>query len=79
MKSNSANISVYRISAELLAGCFVGVLIGLYLDKWLSTSPLCLVICTILGFGAGLRNIFRMGKENDKSARAVRGEDANTN
>ncbi|GJL93978.1 MAG: hypothetical protein DHS20C05_03830 [Hyphococcus sp.] len=48
-----------RVSSELLAGLFVGSLLGLGLDKWLGTAPLFLLIGMGLGFAAGLRNLSR--------------------
>lgn len=52
--------SAARVSVELLAGVVVGLLMGYYLDKWLDTSPVMLLICFSLGvLGSGL-NIYRM-------------------
>ncbi len=48
-----------RVSSELLAGIFVGVLLGLGLDLWLKTEPLFLLVGLGLGFAAGLRNLSR--------------------
>ncbi len=50
----------YRISSELVAGVIVGVLLGLFLDKILNTKPLMLIVLIILGFLAGLYNIYRL-------------------
>ncbi len=60
----------FRISFELVLGVFIGAAIGWYLDKWLGTLPLFLIIFFILGFAAGLRNVFRAaarlgGKDSD--------------
>ena len=48
-----------RASSDLLAGLFVGILIGYLLDKWLGTSPWLLLAGIGIGFAAGLRNIAR--------------------
>ncbi len=48
-----------RVSTELLAGLFVGCLIGLGLDRWLGTAPWFLLAGMGLGFAAGLRNLTR--------------------
>ena len=54
-----------RISSDLLAGLFVGALIGVGLDRWLGTSPWLLLVGVLLGFGAGLRNLSRtMSRSN---------------
>lgn len=57
--SGSAVGVAMRISTELVLGVFIGAGIGWYLDKWLGTIPLFLIIFFILGFAAGLRNVFR--------------------
>lgn len=44
---------------ELLAGVIAGLLVGHFLDKWLNTQPLFLVICFVLGFAGAVRNIIR--------------------
>lgn len=48
-----------RASSDLLAGLFVGILIGFLLDKWLGTSPWLLLAGIGIGFAAGLRNLSR--------------------
>lgn len=52
-----------RVSSELLAGLFVGALLGLGLDRWLGTEPWFLLAGIGLGFAAGLRNLSRSLKE----------------
>ncbi len=51
-----------RASSDLLAGLFVGILIGFLLDKWLGTSPWLLLAGIGIGFAAGLRNLARSMK-----------------
>lgn len=48
-----------RVSSDLLAGLFVGCLLGLGLDHWLNTKPVFLLVGMALGFAAGLRNMMR--------------------
>ncbi len=48
-----------RVSSDLLAGIFVGTLLGFLLDRWLETTPWFLLAGIGLGFAAGLRNIAR--------------------
>lgn len=50
----------YRISSELIAAVIVGVLLGLFFDKLLDTKPIFLISLIILGFLAGLLNIYRL-------------------
>ena len=49
----------YRMAIEMVAGVLVGLMIGLPLDRWLDTSPLFLIVFLLLGFAAGLLNVFR--------------------
>ncbi|MEM8771885.1 MAG: AtpZ/AtpI family protein [Pseudomonadota bacterium] len=51
-----------RLSTELIAGLFVGILLGYGLDRWLGTSPWLLLAGIGIGFAAGLRNISRSMK-----------------
>ncbi len=62
-KGPSAMGRAMRLSTELLAGLFVGCLIGLGLDKWLNTSPLFLLLGIGVGFAAGVLNVARVMKE----------------
>lgn len=50
----------YRIATELVAAVAVGAAIGYGIDRWLETKPWCLIAFTLLGFAAGMLNIFRM-------------------
>lgn len=49
-----------RVGVELVAALVVGVGIGWYLDRWLQTSPLFLVVFVLLGGAAGVANVWRM-------------------
>ena len=49
----------------VLAIC-LGALIGYYLDKWLDTSPLLLLIFIGFGIAAAFRNLFIMYKKAEK-------------
>ena len=50
----------YRISTELLGALIVSVIIGLLIDKMLDSKPIGLITLIILGFFAGLLNIYRL-------------------
>ena len=58
----------YRISSELVAALIVSVILGLTIDKFLDTKPIALITLIILGFFAGLLNIYRLMRpiENSK-------------
>ncbi|MBL8697022.1 MAG: AtpZ/AtpI family protein [Alphaproteobacteria bacterium] len=62
----------FRIAVELLAGVMVGVGMGLLLDRWLGTSPWLLLVFMTLGFAAGITNMLRAVRANDKARDAAR-------
>jgi ATP synthase protein I len=55
---NALGIGV-RVGVELLSALVVGLAIGWYLDRWLHTSPLFLVVFVLLGGAAGVANVWR--------------------
>ncbi len=57
-----------RVSSELLAGLFVGILLGLGLDRWLGTAPWFMLAGMGLGFAAGLRNLTRSASQNNEGS-----------
>ena len=46
------------IGLHLVSGIVVGALIGYGLDKWLKTSPACLLIFMAVGIVAGFKNVY---------------------
>ena len=50
----------YRISSELLAALIVSVILGLLIDKYFDSKPIGLISLIILGFFAGLLNMYRL-------------------
>lgn len=50
----------FRAGVEMVAGIAVGAGIGLLFDHWLGTSPWGLVVFCILGWGAGVLNVYRI-------------------
>lgn len=55
----SPALSVWGVISELLAGCVVGLLLGVYLDRLFNTLPVFLILCTIFGSYGGLYNVYR--------------------
>ncbi len=51
----------YRLASEFVAGTLVGGLIGYGFDWLFGTLPFGLIICLLLGFGAGILNMARAG------------------
>ena len=67
-KSDLKGLSfAYRISSELVAALIVSVILGLTIDKFLDTKPIALITLIILGFFAGLLNIYRLIRRIDNS------------
>jgi ATP synthase protein I len=58
-----------RVATELVAGVFVGALLGWALDKWLGTAPILLIVCLLLGIAGGLLNSVRAASKMQKSNR----------
>ena len=42
----------------MVASSFIGLFIGVYLDKWLGTKPWMTLIWLGIGIASGFRNIF---------------------
>ena len=57
----------YRISTELLVALIVSVIIGLLIDKMFDSKPIGLITLIILGFFAGLLNIYRLIRRIENS------------
>ena len=49
-----------RICVELVAAIVVGVGIGWLLDRWLGTTPWLMLLLFVLGFAAGVMNVYRV-------------------
>lgn len=63
----SSAAAAFQISTELLAGVAIGVAIGYVCDKIFNTTPWLLAIFTIFGGAAGILNIYKTFKVDDKS------------
>lgn len=71
-EKNGGNlIMAASLGINLVLSSAVGLLIGLYLDKWLSTGPVFLLIFFALGIFAGFRQFFieirRLNKNENKA------------
>jgi ATP synthase protein I len=56
----------FRIGIELVVGVCIGTGGGYALDRWLHTAPWFMIVGLIIGFAAGLRNVFRSADEYGK-------------
>jgi ATP synthase protein I len=61
-----------RIAVELVAAICAGSAIGWFMDDWLGTSPVFLLICLLLGTVAGFVTIKRI---NDAFAESLEKSD----
>jgi ATP synthase protein I len=61
-RRGSALSKAFQLAVELVAGVFVGGLIGWALDGWLGTSPLFLLVFLLLGIAAGFLNVIRAAR-----------------
>ena len=59
-ESRSALAIGFRIGLELVVAVFVGVGLGWAFDNWLGTQPWGLIVFLLLGFAAGVVNVFRI-------------------
>lgn len=48
-----------RAASDLVAAVVVGGFMGYWLDRWLDTKPLFMIIMFFMGFAAGFLNIYR--------------------
>ena len=58
------------VGITLVASTFIGLLIGIYLDKYFDTKPVLMLVFLILGIIAGFKNMYtaakRYGDSNDE-------------
>ncbi|MDJ1157835.1 AtpZ/AtpI family protein [Chelatococcus sp. SYSU_G07232] len=59
MSNQGALGQAFRLSAEFVSGVIAGGALGLIVDKVFGSAPWGLIICLVLGFGAGLLNLAR--------------------
>ena len=50
----------FRVSVEIVSAVAIGVGIGWLLDGWLQTTPWLMVVFIVLGFAAGILNVYRL-------------------
>jgi ATP synthase protein I len=57
--NSSALGQAFRLSAEFVSGVIAGGIVGWIVDRLAGTSPWGLIVCLLLGFGAGMLNLMR--------------------
>lgn len=55
-----------KMGTEFVAAVFVASLIGFYIDKWLETTPIFILIFFLIGSVAGILNVVRSSKMINK-------------
>ncbi|MDH3973998.1 MAG: AtpZ/AtpI family protein [Deltaproteobacteria bacterium] len=58
-----AKVSI--IGIEMVVSTFVGLAMGVYLDKWLQTKPWLTIVFLTFGIAAGFMNVFREVRKID--------------
>jgi len=61
-----------RLGIELVAGVAVGGFIGWWLDRFLGTAPLLMVVFLGLGAAAGIMNVVRSAKRMQADVQSVK-------
>ena len=64
--ANSGLATGMRIGLEFMSGTVVGFLLGWGIDSYFKTTPWFLLIFTILGFCAGVMNVYRSINDIDE-------------
>ncbi|MFQ5585254.1 MAG: AtpZ/AtpI family protein [Thermodesulfobacteriota bacterium] len=50
------------LGISMVVSTFIGLAIGIYLDRYLSTAPVFTIVFLLLGIAAGFRNIYLLVK-----------------
>ena len=53
----------FQVATELVVAMMVAIAIGWFLDDWLDTRPLFLLIFAFLGAAAGALNVYRRARK----------------
>ena len=53
-----------ELATGLFAGCAIGGAAGYFIDRWLGSSPIGLIIGFFLGFAVGLMNLIKKVKKD---------------
>lgn len=70
MPEDKGNRGVFRglamlatMGIAMVVSTFIGLIIGIYLDKYFDTKPWLTIIFLIFGIAAGFRNIYEMTRK----------------
>ena len=65
----------YRVLIEMAVGIGFGAFAGWWLDQWLGTRPILMVVLILLGFAAGVLNAYRASQAYTAGLRDERSDD----
>ena len=65
------NLSSASVGLELGLSVIIGLVIGMYLDRTLGSTPWLMLLFLGLGFAAGFRGVLRAVRREDHHAREV--------
>jgi ATP synthase protein I len=51
--------NAWMVGLQIVSGTFIGLLMGIFLDKWLGTKPWLTIVFLLLGIAAGFKNVFK--------------------
>jgi len=49
-----------RVGTEIVASTMIGLGLGFFLDRWLDTRPMFLIVFAMFGFAAGFVNLYQL-------------------
>lgn len=61
-------LSASSVGLEMGLSVTIGLVVGIYMDKWLGTTPWLMLVWLGLGLVAAFRGVFRAVKRLDKAA-----------
>jgi len=64
---NALNAS--SVGLEMGLSVAIGLIVGLYMDKWLGTTPWMMLLWLVFGLIAAFRGVFKAVNRVDKAAR----------
>ena len=63
-KEKNKDFGVYlKSGVELVSAIIIALVIGIFLDNYFQSKPIFLIIFLILGFAAGIMNVYRSVKK----------------
>jgi ATP synthase protein I len=60
---------IASIGINLVLSSLVGLFAGLYIDRWLHTKPIFMIVLFIVGLAAGFRQLFKEIKKIEQNSK----------